>query len=805
MLGWLTGWLAGDAADDLVPRYLGFNSPIGVVACIGLLLLTGVGVAWYYWRKLDGLDRRRRVVLVCLRSTVIVLALFLALDPVVVAQHVQPGEQFVALLFDDSLSMRIGGQEGRSRGTRLLEAYAEAGEQLEERLKRRHQLVRYRVGETAEPLQQVADLQFDQRQSNLMGAIERVLTDLEGAAVSGVILFSDGVQLSETETLQMTDFSTETPVFTVGVDSASLWRDIELTHLSLKRTDFDKSPVVLNVGVQSTGLAGRQAVVEAAIGSRIVKSHLIEISEDVEAHEVRLEFVPDRKGWIEYEARVRLVEATSETGEPAPEDRIMENNTRRFVVDNREKLYRILYVSGRPNWQNKFLRIALEEDKDQLKLTSLLAISNAERKFVFRGKKSSISNPLFEGFDEDRDRPRYDEAVFLRLGAAKDELVSGYPTDPKELFKYHLVIFGDVEREFFSTEQFEVTREFVDRRGGTLLFMGGPNAFTEGRYAGSPIEQMLPVVLYQDPSETEKIAVRAPITVEPTIEGRLTGSWVFDTDSDQDAKLWSEMPPLYGLNRFPLVRAGATVLGVVGGNDESISGEPLFVVQRYGEGKCAIFASGDTWQWQMRLDKDDDRHERFWRQIIRNLVHDTPRSTILRDKRDAYTQEKTATFEFIIRDEAFDRREGLQCTVSVTPPTGAAVSLPVEESIRETGLYVCDYVPASAGLHKMTLTALDETGKIVDELEETFLVVADHREFQKAQYNGGFLRGLAQTTGGAHFSLDELEELAKAIPVPQKLDSSEILLHLWHLPGFFVALVLMMITEWLLRRKAGRA
>ncbi len=805
MLDRLTGWLAGDAAENLIPRYFGFNAPMGLMVCAALLLLTGAGVAWYYWHKLEGLGRRRRIALVCLRTIVIVLALFLVLDPVVVAQHVKPGEQFIALLFDDSLSMRIGGQEGLSRGTRLLDAYAAAEEDFEARLKRRHQIVRYRVGETTEPSQNVADLDFSQRQSNLTGAVERALGDLEGTTVSAVVLFSDGIQLSERETLAVEELPKDTPVFTVGVDEASQWRDIELTGLSLKRTDFDKSPVVLTVGIHSTGLAGRQAVVEAAIGSRVVKSHLIEVSDDDEDHEVRLEFVPDRRDWIEYEARVRLVEATADTGEPAIEDRIIENNTRRFVVDNREKQYRILYVSGRPNWQNKFVRMALEGDKDQLKLTSLLAISNAERKFVFRGKKSTISNPLFEGFDEDEDRPRYDEAVFLRLGADKDELMSGYPIDPAELFKYDLVIWGDVERELFNTEQLELTGDFVDKRGGTLLLLGGPNAFTEGRYMGTLIEQMLPVALYQDPSEGELIRTRQSLQVEPTIEGRLTGAWVFDADEDLDAELWAEMPPLYGLNRFPLVRAGATVLGVVGGNDESVSGEPLFAVQRYGEGKCAILASGDTWQWQMRLEQEDDRHERFWRQLIRSLVHETSHSTVLRNKRDAYMQEAEAELEFVIRDEVFDRREGLQCVIAVTQPNGEDVSLAVEESIQEIGLYTCNYTPTQVGLHEISLIALDEKGEVVDELNETLLVESDHREFQKAQYNGEFLRELAQASGGAHFSLENLDELAEAIPVPVQLDSTELLLHLWHLPGFYIAIVLLMIPEWYLRRKAGRA
>ena len=49
----------------------------------------------------------------------------------------------------------------------------------------------------------------------------------------------------------------------------------------------------------------------------MVKSRLIDISEDLQEHEIRLEFVPERKGWQEYEARVRLVDdGDSETEAP---------------------------------------------------------------------------------------------------------------------------------------------------------------------------------------------------------------------------------------------------------------------------------------------------------------------------------------------------------------------------------------------------------------------------------------------------------------------------------------------------------
>lgn len=807
MLEQLTNWLAGSAAEDLVPRQIGFNAPFSLAVCLALLAGAGLLVGVWYWRRLRSLPRGRQVALVALRTAFVVLLIFLALDPAVIAQHVRPGEQFVALLFDDSLSMRIADAEADSRGEHLQSAYATAKEAFEDRLKRRHQVVRYRVGEGAEPIRDISELTFDQKQSDLAGSVAQVLQDLEGTVVSGVVLFSDGVQLADAENLaaRRRDIPDDIPVFTVGVGESSAWRDIEITGLNVKRTDFDRSPVVLTADVRSVGLAGREAVVEAAIGSRTVKSKRISVTEPVQEHEVRLEFVPDRKDWIEYEARVTLVEQPVPEGEAAPKDRIAENNVRRFAVDNRERAYRILYVSARPNWQNKFFRMALKQDAEQLKLSSLILISDADRKFEFRGKKSTMANPLFEGFEETEDRPRYDEAIFLRMGLGKDELTSGYPVDPEQLFRFDLVVLGDIERRFFTTEQLELTRDFVDRRGGTLLMFGGPHAFTEGGYDGTVLEKMMPVLLYEEGADLDRLHVEGEYYVRPTVEGRLAGSWMFDDDEERDAQLWAELPPLYGLNRFPLVRAGATIMARATGGDPEAEDQPVFAIQRYGEGLCAVLASGDTWQWQMRSNHMDDRHERFWRQVVRNLVKDVPDPTFLRAKQDAYTQFDPSTFEFVARDESFIRREALQCTVTVTKPSGQTVTLPVEESLEEVGVYRSPYTPETPGLHTLEFVAADDKGETVGRMQDAFLVQPDYREFQTAQYDPQFLQNFAETHGGGFYTLDDLDELADAIPVPQALDSQEVVLHLWHLPGFYVALVGMMIAEWYLRRKAGQA
>lgn len=804
MLKSLIEYMAGDQAEDLIPVSFMFSVPIPFFLCLLILAAAGIATGVYYWRQLHKLSPLVRGLLVAMRVVVIVVVLGLVLDPSIIAQHVRPGEQFVALLFDDSLSMRIGAENGASRGDRLVESYTESMEAFEETLKRKHQIVKYRVGDTIEPIRGVDALTFEKTESNLLDAVAQTLSDLDGTTVSAVVVFSDGVHQSDATQHTLEDLTDDVPVYTVGVDTMSAWSDIEISHLSVKRTEFDKSPVVVTAGIHSQGLKGRRAIVETKVAGRSVYRKSIRITEDEQDHQVRMEYVPDRKSWIEYTVEVRLDDGSPVEDTAIPLDRIEENNTRSFVVDNRDKEYRVLYVSGRPNWEYKFVTRALKEDK-QFSVSGLVYISTAEPKFEFKGQESSLSNPLFEGIDLDEDRPRYDEAVFVRLGDTKaEELVSGFPSLADELYGYDLIIFGDIEREYLTTEQLELTRDFVEKRGGSFLMLGGPRAFTQGGYTGSPIENMMPVVMYQQYDDKDKISGKDEFRVEPTVDGTLAGVWTFDFDDNANALLWEEMPPLYGMSYFPVVRAGATVLAE-GRASDSEKAQPLFALQRYGEGTAGLLATGETWQWQMRLDSEDDRHERLWRQIARYLVSQTLDETRLRDKQDVYTQLNPATFDFLVRDEEYEKKEALQTTVVITAPSGATESIPVDESLQEVGLYSGTYTPDEAGLHSVTLVAMNDQDEVEGRLEETFLVESDRREFQMAQFNPGFLDSLSAATGGERYDLENLEALASAIPLPLHQDADEVLLHLWHLPIFYWIMIPLLLIEWYMRRKRGHA
>jgi len=791
-------WLAGSEASGLAGLHFEFGAPLPMAICLLILLALGLIVARYYRIQLSAMPLPTRRLLVWLRTATIVLACFLLLDPMFVGTRYDPSQNYLLLLYDDSRSMTILDHDEKTRATLMLEALQAAADDFEGVLGRRYQLAHYRVGEGAQRIRSTRDLGFGQGESNLGQAVQTVLRDFQGINVSAVILFSDGI-----EQPGQTELATGgIPVITIGCGTPDQWYDLELQELTISRSQGDRRPVSAKVAFQATGLAGREILVEVLSGTRVIESKSKAIESAGEHHEVKLEFTPEGEGWLAYTARLRLPGPGSEGMAP---ERVLYNNAADFLVDNRVKKFEVLYFSGRPNWENKFVQGALRED-EEIHLTSVLRISAAEKKFVYRGKKTSLSNPLFEGFfNQDEDQPRYDEAVFPRFGGDPGLAGRGFPEDPETLFRYNLIVLGDIEARFFSQEQLELVREYVRKRGGTLFLLGGPHSFTEGHYDETLLEGLLPVVLGQGNRDGDLSNQVAPFRAKPTVEGLLAGSFALDPNPTVNQQLWEDLPGLVGLNEFPFIRAGATTLARAEADEPRLDGSPLFAMQRYGEGKTAILATGATWQWHMATDVEDTRHGRFWRQMIRSLAMDVPDPVMLRNKQDRYVEDIPIDLQFLIRDKLFDEKPGLKTTLKVTGPSGAGFSPGVDESIRETGRYSASFTPETAGLYRISLTGADENGEEVGALDEALLVETDLREYRSARYDPDHLRAMAEATGGRFFELDELGQVADRIPFFKHDEAESVRLPFWHFPGFFLLLILLWTTEWYLRRRKGYA
>lgn len=780
MFDLLITWITGQRRGGYHAAWFTFEMPIGVWAGCGLLVLVFAAGFFFWHRRLRGM--RRAGGLALLRTAALGLALFLALGPGLMARRLEPGTHFVPVLFDDSLSMTVADAGGKTRGQRLRDVYGASG--FEEALAQSHQVALFRFGRGIERVPDISGLAFAQRESDIAGAVREVLQRLRGVSVSAVVVFSDGGQQGR-EVLAVADLPDDVPVFAVGVGQDVAWRDLALAGLSVTRGE----EVAVTARVQADGFAGARVVVEVLDGAHAVASADLGVSGDSEEHSVRLTFAPQSRTWRAYRVRARLA--------GLGEERIVENNVRDFAIDNREQTYRILYFSGRPNWENRFVRRALE-GAPQLSLSSLIRISGPERKFEFRGQRdATMANPLFEGLDDQAlNAPRYDEAVFLRIGVGEAELASGYPLMEAELFRYHLVILGEIERDFFAQGQLELTRDFVSRRGGSLLMLGGPRSFAGGNWYQSVIEPMLPVVL-----RTAEGMEEAFFRPHPTVDGMLSGVWLLDSDMKRNADLWAQMPDLYGLNAFAMTRAGATVLATA--KTQAGQDRPLFAWQRYGEGMSAVLATGETWPWQMMAPAGDESHARFWRQLARALVQPVPSPVAMIGADSDIVVDEVRDVRFVVRDSLFVPREGVRVEVVATGGDGQRTALPVSESMEETGVYAAAFRAAQPGLYRVDVLARDGTGAEVGRLETAVLARSDHREFDVARYNPDFLKAVAEHTGGAFFELDALDQVIAQIPWTDSQNAVVDRVALWHWPPFYAVLVLLWTAEWYLRRKRG--
>ncbi len=796
-------WLAGPGAEDLVNLRFQFGAPLSLAACLLLLLALGLGVGWFYRRRTASLPKNTRRFLMCARVAVMLLAGFLLLDPGFVGFRFDPTEQFVLLLFDDSKSMRIPLATGETRGERLKRAIEENRESMMEPLRASYQVALYKYGEGAERISSLDSLEFGQDESNHGLAVESALRDFQGIEIAAVVLFTDGVeQPGASADVVAKAAEWNAPLLTVGVGKRDSWSDLQLENLAFSRSRGGDRPVSTSVAFSATALAGRRVRVEVADGRRVMDSKTVTINGAEESHEVHLEFRPDRKGWLAYTARIGLEAGPAEGAASEP---VLGNNESSFLLDNREKTWRIFYFCGRPNWENKFVQRALREDKE-FDLTSVLRISAAETKFVYRGKKSTLVNPLFEGFDqEDKDQPRYDEAVFLRFGGKQEDAGRGFPEKAEDLFGYDLLIMGDIEAGFFSLEQLELVRDFVRKRGGVLFMLGGPHSFSEGDYGASLLETLLPVVLEKkkDP-EARVTAFSQSFKAKPSVDGLLSGYWSLAANPVENDRMWANLPDLAGLNTFPLTRPGATIMATSDSPDSAVDGLPLFALQRYGEGITAVLATGATWAWHMHTESEDPRHGDLWRRMARGLAREAAPKLWWRNKQDAYVEREEVVLEIMAQDDRFDEWTGLQARLSLTPPRGAERNLALEESLTEPGLYQAVVHTGDAGLYRWRLSGVGDAAPSVL-VDEAFLVEPDQREWNHARFNEKFPRDLAAATGGAYFSLDRLGELIDRIPRTSHRESDRVRLPFWHFWLFFPIFILLLSLEWYLRRKKGFA
>ena len=719
------------------------------------LLAAALGLGWVIWR------RRRRVaptirgprtaVVWILQSLLVCLLLFLLWQPALSVATLRPQQNIVAVVIDDSRSMatRDGGQTRRDQVLNALNGG------LINSLQSKFQVRLYRLGDHVERIEKLDQLNASAPATHIGENLREVLADSATLPIGAVVLLSDGADNTggiDLETVQEIKRQ-RIPIHTVGFGQEQMSHDIELTDVQLPVRSLAKSRLQAVLTFHQHGFKGDKARLAIRETGKILASRDVVLKGDGAAQTEAVLFNAGDAGVKNLEFSI----------DPIPDEENKNNNTLTRVLNVDNSKPRILYLEGEPTWDYKFLRRAVEDDKN-IALFSM--VRTTQNKIYTQAADSS--------------------AEFLK---------NGFPTKVEDLFGFQGLILGSVEANYFTQMQQDLIQQFVDRRGGGLLFLGGRNGLADGAYDKPPFSDLLPVRL---PNHKNTFH-REPASPQLTPSGRDSLVTRIDENPEANVERWKKLPYLMNYQEAGDPKPGAVVLAQM-----TVSGRtlPLLITEKYGRGRTAVFATEGDWRWQMLQPVEDMSHEIFWRQMLRWLVSDTPNRVVSSIARPVLFDDGRVHFRAEVRDTTYLPTSDAQVEARVVGPDGAAQSVELHPDPLEQGVYSVDWDAGRAGSYVAEVTARrgdQELGRDV----VTFRREDGVAENFHLEQNRDLLEKLSSQTGGRYYRPNEVSKLGDDISYSDAGITVRETRDLWDMPIVFFLAVLLCCAEWLLRRRWG--
>ncbi len=766
-----------------------------------------------------------------LKLTGIILLALALLEPLRMGQRAKPGVNFFALIADNSQSLLVKDHgQSQSRGEILRQTLTVDPHGWQSALEENFQVRRYTFDSRLQNTSDFNELNFSGRASSLGNALQTAMEHWRGQPVAGVLLFTDGNATDIGADLPALDGAP--PIYPVVLGKDDSVTDLSLKKVRVSQTAFEDAPVTIQAEVDASGFPGAEILArltEVATGVSGMNTNapdaaafqisdtsntVSQLTQRAQGNEASLNFRfqihPDKSGIHFYELETRVQDELKNSAAPSSEATLV-NNRQIVVVDRGQEPFRVLYVSGRPNWEYKFLNRAIQEDP-QVQMVSLIRVARREPKFEFKGRAGEESNPLFRGFDrKGEEDARYDQPVLIRLNTKDEfELRGGFPKTAEELFKYDAIIVGDLEAEFFTHDQMALLQRFVSERGGGFLMLGGAESFREGNYADTLIASMLPV--YLDRPIDAKLPGEMKLTL--TREGWLQ-PWtrLRATESEEKTRLDS-MPAFEVFNPVSDIKPGASVLATVSDADDRTY--PALVAQRFGLGRSAALMIGDLWRWGLRDETMQKDLGKSWRQLVRWLVSDVP----LRISVAAEPSGNPAEVRLIVKahDEEFKPLDNAMVQLKIravrlmssenekSTNNGAGTNylqITAEPSVGTPGTYEATYIAHDAGAYSVEAQVTQADGKIAGHAATGWTSDPAAAEFRSLKPNRALLEAIAKRTGGEVVALADLKNFVRRLPERHAPIMETWTDPLWHKPFVFLLVLGCFLAEWGIRRWKG--
>jgi uncharacterized membrane protein len=698
-----------------------------------------------------------------LQTLLAAMLLVLLWQPAITIAELKPQQNIIAVLVDDSRSMAIT-EDGVTRQAQAVQALQNG---VLASLNHGFQTRLYRVDDVPARIDSLKDLKPDAPSTRLGDSLKQLTEETSDLPIGAVVLLSDGDDNSGGIGSDVINAlrARHIPVHTVGFGRERAVHDVELDDAVVAPRALADSRLAAKITLHQRGYAGARinlTVHDISTGqAKVLASRAISLGPDGNLQTETLMFDIGGAG-----ARTLQIAAVPLAGEENTA-----NNTLTRVVNVGSDPRRVLYIEGEPRWEFKFIRQA-EEDDRMVRIASMVRTS--ENKIYRQG----IADPK--------------------------ELAAGFPVRAEDLFAYQGLIIGSVEAGYFTPGQQELIREFVDRRGGGLLLLGGQFSLADGGWNATNLTDLFPTTLPTQAGTFHREADPRNGTTHTTAELARAGEDSIITrlvdDPAANAAKWKKLPYLMDYEDPGTPKPGAAVLA------QMITPEgktlPLLITESFGRGRSAIMATGGSWRWQMSSPLGDTAHDLFWQQLLRWLVSDTPGHVSASVPAQMLLDNGAVTLSAEVRDREYNPAPDAKVEAHILGPSGVSAVVEMTPVPDNPGQFQAAWSAPKTGAYLTEVTAQRNATELGRDVL-TFQRMDGVAENFHTEQNRELLERLAAQTGGQYWKPADLGKLAGAIPFSEAGVTMRETKDLWDLPLVFLVLLLLRFSEWWLRRRWG--
>jgi uncharacterized membrane protein len=736
-----------------------------VAAAMGLAFLIRARLA-----QAAPIMRSWRVWLIWSLQTLLAAVLLVLLwHPAITVAELKRQQNIIAVLVDDSRSMGIS-EDGVTRETQAVQSVQNG---VLASLNRSFQTRLYRFDAVPARVDSFENLHPDAPSTRIGDSLKQLSDETSDLPIGAVVLLSDGDDNSGGISADAINAlrARHIPVHTVGFGRERATHDVELDDAVVAPRALADSRLAAKITFHQRGYTGSKInlfIRDVSAGqTKVLASRAITLGPEGNLQTETLMFDIGGAG-----AKTLQIAAGPLAGE---ENRA--NNAVTRVVNVGADARRILYIEGEPRWEYKFIREAEEGDR----LVHIVSMVRTSENKIYR---QGISDPK--------------------------ELAGGFPSRAEDLFGYQGLIIGSVEAGYFNPAQQELIREFVDRRGGGLLLLGGQFSLADGGWNASKLTDLFPTTLPTHTGTFQREADPRNGTTHTTSELAAAGLDNIITrlldDPAANAAKWKQLPYLMDFQDPGTPKPGAAVLA----NMITPEGRrlPLLITENFGRGRTAIMATGGSWRWQMSLPLGDTAHDLFWQQLLRWLVSDTPGHVTTSVPAQVLLDNGAVMLTADVRDREYNPAPDAKVEAHILGPSGVSALVEMTPVPDNPGQFQAAWSAPKTGAYLTEVTAqrADPGTRKFAELGRdvlTFQRLDGVAENFHTDQNRELLERLAAQTGGRYWKPADLGKLAGAIPFSEAGVTVRETKDLWDLPLVFFVLVLLRFSEWWLRRKWG--